>query len=465
MAPMPGPALPGATGPVPTALPNPPVLLSFGETIPTIEQAPEMTVPRRLASLFALAAAVVPAALAASPLAVETSIRPAPRPAAATGETLMTASAPQGYAQWIAGFRARALAQGIRADVFDRAFARVTYDAEAIRRDRNQAEFTRPLWDYLDSAVSDSRIRNGREALRTHARTLEAIERRYGVEKEVVVAVWGLESAYGAVRGDHPLISSLATLAFDGRRGKFFEDQLIAALRILQAGDITPERMTGSWAGAMGHTQFIPTSYLAYAVDFTGDGRRDIWSDDPADALASTAAYLARFGWTRGQPWGVEVRLPRGFDYAQAGDDIRRSPQDWARLGVRAMDGSVVPDYGSASIRVPAGARGAAFMTFRNFTVIERYNAADAYVIAVGHLSDRLKGGPPIQADWPRGDRALTSAERRELQERLTRAGFSTQGVDGRIGPRTLAAIRGYQQSQGLVPDGYASLSLLERLR
>ena len=215
----------------------------------------------------------------------------------------------------------------------------------------------------------------------------------------------------------------------------------------------------------MGHTQFIPTSYLAYAVDFTGDGKRDIWSDDPADALASTASYLANFGWISGQPWGVEVRLPNGFDYTQANRRIQRLPSEWARMGVTGLNGRVVRDYGDASVLLPAGAQGAAFLIFHNFSVIERYNTADAYVIGVGHLSDRIAGGGAIQASWPRGDRALVFGERQELQRRLTAAGHSTQGIDGRIGPLTIDAIRSYQRSQGLVPDGYASLSLLMRLR
>ena len=367
---------------------------------------------------------------------------------------------------WIAAFRDRAEAQGISRATFDRAFATVHYDHDAIKRDSNQAEFSRAIWDYLDSAASDARIRNGRAALARHAATLEAIERRYGVEKEVVAAVWGLESAYGTYRGSSQVISSMATLAFDGRRGAFFESQLIAALQILQSGDTTPENMTGSWAGAMGHTQFMPTSYLDYAVDFTGDGRRDIWSDDPSDALASTAAYLSRFGWTRGQPWGVEIRLPQGFDYTLADRETARTPAAWARLGVIGADGRPVPNtHGKGSILLPAGGQGPAFMVFSNFKVISRYNAADAYVLGVGHLSDRLAGGPAIRGDWPRGDRALTFSERKEMQERLTAAGYSTNGVDGRVGPNTISAVRAYQLAAGLLPDGYPSFSLLTRLR
>lgn len=375
------------------------------------------------------------------------------------------ATSNRAFQRWIDGFRARAIAQGIRPQTFDAAFRGARYNTDVIQKDRNQSEFTKQIWEYLDSAASDTRVRNGKAALRDNSRVLKEIEARYGVEAEVVTAIWGLESAYGQFKGSTPIIEALATLAFDGRRGRFFEQQLVAALKIIQSGDVSPRNMTGSWAGAMGHTQFIPTSYLAYAQDFRGDGKRDIWSDDPTDALASTAAYLKRFGWTKGQPWGVEVVLPRGFDYGLTGERIKKSPAEWASLGVRDTKGGRVANYGRASILLPAGAQGAAFMIFNNFHVIERYNAADAYVIGVGHLSDRIAGGPPIKANWPREDRGLRFSERKEMQQRLTRAGYDTQGVDGIIGPRTIAAIRGFQRSVGMIPDGYASLEILRRLR
>ncbi|WP_232820804.1 lytic murein transglycosylase [Thalassobius sp. I31.1] len=370
-----------------------------------------------------------------------------------------------GLDRWVRGFESRARTAGISQRTFDAAFRNVRYLDDVIARDRNQAEFTKQIWEYLDGAVSEPRIRNGQRALRRHGNVLERIEDHYRVEKEIVAAVWGLESAYGERRGETPVISALATLAYDGRRGRFFEAQLIAALEIIQAGDVNARNMTGSWAGAMGHTQFIPTSYLAFAQDFTGDGKRDIWSNDPTDALASTASYLARHGWTFGQPWGVEVVLPQGFDYSQTSERIKKTPQQWAAMGVRDINGRAVPNHGRASILLPGGAQGAAFMIFDNFHVIERYNAADAYVIGVGHLADRLAGGPAIQASWPRGYAPLSFRQKRELQRRLTRAGFDTDGSDGIIGPNTIAAIRAYQESIGVTPDGFASQDVLSRLR
>jgi len=384
----------------------------------------------------------------------------APRPADAA-----LPSAPNaGFDAWVAAYRGRAAGQGISARTLDMAFRDVGFLPGVVERDRNQTEFRRNMQDYLAIAASDERIAKGRAALSRHGATLARIEARYGVEAHVVTAVWGLESYYGERRGSVPVISALATLAYDGRRGAFFESQLTAALRILQSGDITPDRMTGSWAGAMGHTQFIPTSYQAYAVDFTGDGRRDIWSDDPTDALASAAAYLAKSGWTRGQPWGVEVRLPAGFSAGLTGRGTTRRPADWAALGVRDMDGRAVPDHGAASILTPMGLSGPALMVFRNFTVITRYNNSENYVMGVGHLSDRLIGKPAIRGDYPPDKHGMRIADRQNLQRRLTAAGFDTEGADGVIGPKTQSAISAYQARQGLPVNGEPSMDLLRRL-
>ncbi|MEW9918065.1 lytic murein transglycosylase [Marimonas sp. MJW-29] len=371
----------------------------------------------------------------------------------------------RGLANWVQAFRPRAIAAGISGATFDRAMSGVRYDPDIIKRDRNQAEFTKTVWDYLDTAVSDLRIENGRAALGNWNATLDRIEAQYGVEKEIVVAIWGLESAYGTFRGSVDILSALATLAYDARRAAFFENELLQALRILQSGDTVAARMKGSWAGAMGHTQFMPSSYQAHAVDFDGDGRRNIWEDDPTDALASTAAYLKHHGWTKGQPWGIEVRLPKGFDHTLADREDLRLPSAWAALGVTPVTGALDDAHGVASILLPGGAEGAAFMIFSNFGVIERYNTADAYVIGVGHLADRIAGGPAIEQGWPRRLRALTKDERIELQKRLTAAGFDTVKIDAKMGPLTINAVRRFQLSQGVLPDGYPSLAVLERLR
>ncbi len=370
-----------------------------------------------------------------------------------------------GLQQWVRDFRPTAIAAGITPEIFDSAMADVTFAPEVVERDRNQSEFTKTIWDYLDTAVSDLRISNGKVALAQQRGTLEAIEAKFGVPPQIVTAIWGLESAYGTFRGSDPVLASMASLAYDARRAAFFETQVIAALTILQNGDTVPQALTGSWAGAMGHTQFMPGSFIDHAVDWTGDGRRDIWGDDPRDALASTAAYLAANGWTSGQPWGVEVTIPEGFDYLLADRAVQKMPSEWAALGLMNTGGNPVPDHGAASILLPAGAQGAAFMIFDNFRVLESYNTADAYVIAVGHLADRISGAEPFESGWPREDRALTYDERIELQERLTAQGFDTQKIDAKIGPLTINAVRGWQLAQGLLPDGYASLRLLERLR
>ncbi|MEL6466970.1 MAG: lytic murein transglycosylase [Pseudomonadota bacterium] len=328
------------------------------------------------------------------------------------------------YDAWVARFRSRAASQGISQSTLDAAFRGTGYLPGVVRRDRNQTEFTRTLEDYLSIAASDERVSKGRAAYARHRSTLNAVEARYGVPANIVTAIWGLESFYGERRGDVPVISATSTLAFDGRRGAFFEKQLIEALRILQSGDVTPANLKGSWAGAMGHTQFIPTSYQAFAVDFTGDGKRDIWSDDPSDSLASTAAYLSRNGWQSGISWGRE-----------------------------AVGGALQPQ--------PGGPR---FQVTRNFRVIKTYNNSDNYAIGVGHLADRIAGGGPLQGGFPPDRFGLTKEDRIALQERLTARGFDTGGVDGVLGTKSRAAIRAYQTRQGLPATGDPSIALLRSL-
>ena len=350
----------------------------------------------------------------------------------ASSQTYRTAPN-SGYDAWVASFRSRAADKGISTTTMNSAFRGAGYLPLVVERDRNQTEFTRTLEDYLAIAASDERVAKGRAALSRHRSTLNAIEAKYGVPANVVTAVWGLESFYGERRGDVPVISATSTLAYDGRRGAFFESQLIAALKILQNGDITPDRMTGSWAGAMGHTQFIPTSYLAYAVDFTGDGRRDIWSDDPADALASAAAYLSRSGWVRGQPWGGEV-------------------------------GSAAANSGTPAAVIQPQAGGPRFAVFRNFQVIKRYNNSDSYAIGVGHLSDRIAGGGPLKTSFGPDARGMTIDDRKALQRKLTANGFDAGTADGVFGSKTEAAIRAYQRSIGVPETGEPSLDLLRQL-
>ena len=368
-----------------------------------------------------------------------------------------------GWDAWVEGFKARAAAGGIGRGTLDTAFRGAGFLPEVIEKDRNQTEFKRSLEDYLNIAASEERVSLGRQKFAQYGSTLQAIEARYGVEGHVVAAVWGLESFYGTRRGNVPVISALSTLAYEGRRGAFFESQLVAALKIIQAGDVSAAAMTGSWAGAMGHTQFIPTSYLAYAVDFTGDGRRDIWSEDPTDALASTAAYLQRSGWTRGLPWGMEVSLPAGFNAGLLGRGNGRSAAEWQSLGVRSADGRALA--GGSIIAGGNGGGAPHFLLTQNFATILRYNNAQNYAIGVGHLSDRILGRGPLQASFGPDANGLTKADRQELQRLLTARGFDTGGTDGVIGAKTKAAISAWQASVGVPVTGEPSLEMLRRLR
>lgn len=341
-------------------------------------------------------------------------------------------------------------------------------DTQVLAATQNQAEFVRPVWAYLDAGAGEARAAEGRRRLEALAPLLDGIEARYGVDRFTLVAFWGVESSYGAVLDDssvvRPALRALATLACgDPGRAAYWRDETIAALQILARGEVAPERLTGSWAGALGHTQFMPSVFLAYAVDGDGDGRRDLWS--AADALASTANYLAAMGWRRGERWGAEARLPEGFDIGLADETTERSLAEWAALGVRPMRAAPGPDAARASLLLPAGARGPAFLILPNFQVILRYNTALAYALTVGHLSDRLRGEPGLARDWPRADRVLTTPERREVQALLAGRGHPVGAVDGKVGPRTRAAIRAYQAATGLPPDGYADAALLEHLR
>lgn len=367
-----------------------------------------------------------------------------------------------GWDAWVANFRGRAMAQGISAATLDAGFRGAGYLPGVVTRDRSQTEFTRTLEDYFAIAASDTKVATGRAMLARHGALLREIESRYGVPAQVVTAIWGLESNYGARRGDIPVVSATSTLAFDGRRGAFFEKQLIAALGIIQRGDIPASQLTGSWAGAMGHTQFIPTTFQAYAVDFRGDGHRDIWSDDPTDGLASTASYLSQSGWRRGETWGLEVRLPAGFSPSLTGRATTRS--DWASQGVTAANGGRLPG-GAGSILAPSGIGGPAFLVFRNFGAILRYNNAEKYGLGVGHLSDRINGAGPLRGIFPPDRYGFIKDERIELQTLLSRKGHDLGTPDGVFGSKTEAAISAYQSREGLAVTAEPSRALLVRLR
>ncbi len=370
----------------------------------------------------------------------------------------------QQFAAWIAHFQDSARAAGIDAATLKLAFDDVRYLPQVIERDRSQAEFTRTVWDYLDSAVSPDRIARGQDRLRELRPQADAAAAGYGVSPSILVAIWGMESNYGGNTGSISAIDALATLGFDGRRDAWARGQLLSALRILQSGDIRRDRMLGSWAGAMGQTQFLPSNFLAYAVDADSDGRRDIW-DSMADVLASTAHFLARSGWRAGQPWGLEVHLPPGFDLGRADPEVRFSGAQWAASGVRTTDGMPLPDLPDAAIFLPAGARGPAFLVGPNFRAILRYNNATSYALAVGLLAQQLAGGPGVQASWPRALAALSRDELLTLQAALNRRGFDSGTPDGLMGPATRAGLRAYQRSIGAPADGYPTAQLLQQLQ
>ena len=378
----------------------------------------------------------------------------------------------QKFARWVAEFSTRARAAGIDDATLHSAFDNVRLVPSAIASDRAQPEFTRAVWDYLDSAVSPQRVSRGQaklQQLRSAGNVaanvdVEAIAARYGVPAEVLVAIWGIESNYGSFVGDIPTIDALATLGFEGRREEWARGQLLAALKILQNRDIDRTQMIGSWAGAMGQTQFLPTAFLAFAVDADGDGRRDIWGS-VSDVMASTANYLARSGWQTGQPWGLEVRLPSSFDYAHADADVRQSSAQWAAEGVQTTDGSPLPPLADSAILLPAGARGPAFLAGPNFRTILRYNNATSYALAVHLLAQRLAGAAGVQAPWPRDVQPLSRSQVLALQTALNARGFNSGTPDGMVGPATQRGVRQYQRSQGLPADGYPTLDLLLRLQ
>lgn len=368
------------------------------------------------------------------------------------------------FERCLAQLRQQASGHGVSHATFDRHTRGLAPDMDVVGFLDAQPEFRTPIWDYMAGLVDEERVADGRARFAQWGQTLAAIERQFGVDPAVVVAVWGVETDYGRTVGRRPLVTSLATLSCFGRRQTFFRGELFAALKILEGGHVAPERLVGSWAGAFGHTQFMPSTFRRLAVDFDGDGRRDLMDSVP-DALASTANYLRRAGWRTGEAWGVEVVLPAGFN-RQADRRNKVAVGEWARRGVRRADGRAWSGGDrQAGLILPAGREGPAFLVFRNFDALYSYNPAESYALAIAHLADRIRGGGPFVTPWPTDDPGLSRAERREVQRRLIERGFPLGEVDGILGANTRKAIREWQQSQGMKADGRAGQALLRRLR
>jgi membrane-bound lytic murein transglycosylase B len=357
-------------------------------------------------------------------------------------------------------------AAGISRALFDEAFAGITEPDEAVLKlAKTQPEFTSTTSEYLAKAVTPIRIESGQAMKVENAKLLSAIEKKYGVDRHILLGIWGMESNFGKDKGSMSVMRSLATLIYAGRKRDYAKGQIVAAFKILQKGIRTPDNFTGSWAAAMGHTQFIPTSYISYAVDWTGDGQRDIWGSKE-DALASTANYLAKAGWRADRPWGWEVTLPPKFNRALIGRKNWKAVSEWVAMGIApASGGKFNAPQAEAFVMIPQGIDGPAFLVTKNFLAIMDYNLSHSYAIAVGHLGDRIRGGAGIQGSWPEVSFDLAFAERVEMQKRLSAMGFETGGSDGRFGARTYEAVIAFQRKAGLPLDGTPSRKVLERLR
>jgi lytic murein transglycosylase len=374
----------------------------------------------------------------------------------------------------VKGLRQSVLAQGITPSVFDQAMAGIKPDPDVLKAFSFQPEFRTAIWDYLAGLVDQERVDDGRAKLQEWSKVLAEAEQKFGVDRHVIVAVWGVESNFGRIQGKRELVRSLATLICADKRQAFFRGEFLATLRILQNGDIAPELLVGSWAGAFGQTQFMPTTYQSLAVDFDGDGRRDIVGSVP-DALGSTANFLKRAGWVTGQPWGVEVSLPANYS-GPSGRRTKQTLAQWKNLGIRPVAAAtragqqakphVLPsDQTQAALLLPAGPKGPAFLVFRNFDAIYSYNAAESYALAIAYLSDRLKGGGVIQTPWPTDDPGTSRAERREIQQALAGLGYDIGDIDGLIGAKTRQAISDFQKSTGMPVNGHAGQQVLRALR
>ncbi len=386
-----------------------------------------------------------------------------------SGHPLMTADAIRAaaadFGRCVEALWPDAARRGVSRANFERFTSGLTPDLRIMDLLDAQPEFTKSPWDYLDTLVSDERIARGRELLAQYASTFDAVERAYGVDRAIIAAIWGVESNFGTLGGDRPVLRSTATLACVGRRRDYFREEFLAALEILARGDVPADRLIGSWAGAFGPTQFMPTTFKRFAVDFDGDGHRDVVDSIP-DVIASTANNLKMDGWVAGRTWGYEVALPQNFDYLGADRSRQLTLGQWESLGLRRAAGGGFPHREDrAFLLLPAGARGPAFLMLQNFRVIMKYNPAEAYALAIGHLADRFRGGAPFVQAWPRDERVLTLDERIEMQQLLARRGFAVGEPDGRFGPQTRVAVRQFQASIGQIPDGFASSGVLDRLR
>ncbi|WP_108460915.1 lytic murein transglycosylase [Devosia naphthalenivorans] len=355
--------------------------------------------------------------------------------------------------------------RGVSRSAFEAAFSGYSYLPKVMELTRKQPEFSQTVQQYVDRRVTAAQARKGQAMRAEWAQTLAGSEQRWGVQPELVLAIWGMETNFGGFMGGENTIHALATLTEGGYRANFFREELLTALRIVSDGHVSPRSMVGSWAGAMGHTQFMPSSFMAYAVDYNGDGRKDIWNS-VQDALGSTANYLNKHGWRPGETWGYEIKLPQGFDFARARQMERAPLSQWQAMGVQRVSGRPFPRHSDVGrLYLPAGASGPAFLLLPNFDVIKRYNNSDSYALAVGHLADRILGGGSFATPWPAGDYALNKNQRAELQGLLNRAGFTVGSPDGVVGPKTRAAVLAYQTRVGLPADGHVSGRLLERLK
>ncbi len=367
------------------------------------------------------------------------------------------------FRDFIASLWPLAEPRGVSRETFDRAFAGVDFDPAVVADATRQAEFSRAIWDYIATAVSPSRVKRGRDKAQAESSWLNKAKETYGVDPAIIMGIWGLESDFGGFAGSDDVVRALASLAYVRFRGDYFRDEMLSALVILQQGDVARRAMRGSWAGAMGQTQFMPSSFLVYAVDFDGHGRRDIWTSD-ADALGSTANFLAAHGWKAGQPWGFEVRLPAGFALADADSSRSSLFEGFAARGVERADGVPLPEKGEGRLFFPAGRKGPIFLVTSNFDVIKTYNASTSYALAVALLGDAIEGGEGLKAGWPRSDRVLSENQVRRLQANLKKMGYDVGEIDGMVGDSLRSAVRAYQERNGLSPDGYADWVLLSRI-